>query len=333
MLLLNDSNLKIDKESQIIFLGLTTESFYLIDKLQKNKNNYSIELYSNSEKAHPNKKGSIDQFLSTIEEHIIDYIFCCCKKTSRETQNHLIEYCEINQIQLYFIPDTNRSFNQNFTPKFIDETLVYQLDKIPLEKPVNKAFKRLFDIVFSLMVITLIMSWLYPILGLIIKFSSKGTILFIQKRNGYQNKEFACLKFRTMQVNELADTKQATQNDSRITKIGKILRKTSLDELPQFFNVLMGDMSVVGPRPHMIKHNEFYSKEIEKYNYRTLVKPGITGLAQIQGHRGETESNIYLMKMRVRTDRFYIQNWSLGLDLKIVLKTALEVILPKKHTF
>ena len=185
--------------------------------------------------------------------------------------------------------------------------------------------KRLFDIIFSFLVLFFILSWMYPLIGLLIKLSSKGPILFKQKRSGLDNKEFWCYKFRSMSKNVDADNKQATKGDVRITTIGRFLRKSSLDEFPQFINVLKGDMSIVGPRPHMLKHTEQYSELIKKYMVRQLVKPGITGAAQIRGYRGETRE-IKEMEGRVKWDVWYIENWTFFLDINIILRTVLNFI-------
>ena len=190
----------------------------------------------------------------------------------------------------------------------------------PLTDFVNRVIKRIFDILFSLFVILFILSWLFPIIAIIIKLNSKGPVLFKQKRSGIDNKEFICYKFRSMTVNRDSDSKQATMNDTRVTRIGKFLRKTSLDEFPQFINVLIGDMSIVGPRPHMIKHTNEYSALIQKYMVRQLVKPGITGAAQVRGFRGETKS-LKDMEGRIRLDVWYIENWSFWLDINIIFKT------------
>ena len=181
-------------------------------------------------------------------------------------------------------------------------------------------FKRLFDIVFSLLIIIFIFSWLFPILAILIKLESKGPVFFIQVRTGRNNIHFKCYKFRSMRLNNDADKKQATRNDHRITRIGSFLRKTSLDELPQFFNVLIGDMSIVGPRPHMLHHTEEYSQLTDKFKTRNLLKPGITGWAQICGLRGEV-ANTEAMLKRVDADVWYLKNWSFLLDLKIIFLT------------
>jgi len=319
------------KQSLItLYIGLSTESRYLYEFFS-GKNHHRVGFFD--ERNNPLVIGNVNSGILFLAANKIDRVICSESKVTKSIINELIEICDTGNIELLIIPDNNSSYSKNFIPVSIRSIIAFQLVKRPLDLKVNKRIKRSFDIFFSILVILTVLSWLYPLIAILIKFSSKGPVLFIQRRNGLYNREFNCYKFRTMVVNDLADEQQAQKGDDRITTIGKFLRRTSLDELPQFFNVLKGDMSVVGPRPHMVKHNEDYAALIENYNYRTLVKPGITGLAQVLGYRGETESSIYLMKMRVRTDRFYIQNWSLGLDIKIIFKTISEVFLPKTHTF
>ena len=192
--------------------------------------------------------------------------------------------------------------------------------------------KRTFDFIFALLVVLFVLIWLIPLIACFIKFESKGPIFFRQLRTGKDGKPFYCFKFRSMFVNDDANSRQATVGDSRITKVGAFLRKTSLDELPQFLNVLRGEMSVVGPRPHMLKHTEDYSKVIHNFMDRHLVMPGITGLAQVSGHRGETKELEDMVK-RFNADIHYLHHWSFKLDLKIVLRTATQVFGNNKHVF
>lgn len=187
------------------------------------------------------------------------------------------------------------------------------------------ALKRTMDVAISMTFILLVMSWLYPIVALLIKLSSKGPVFFIQKRTGYKGVEFDCFKFRTMYVNDEADTKQATSNDKRITTVGKFLRLTHLDETPQFFNVLLGDMSIVGPRPHMLYHTRYYAQFIPYYNLRHEAVPGMTGMAQIKGYIGEISLERELRK-RVQWDVYYLKNRSVWLDISIVFTTFAQVI-------
>ncbi len=244
---------------------------------------------------------------------------------------HLINFCERNLIRIKFIPDY-KLFKEtnNVSIDFHGHVPVVSLRMEPLEQPLNRIKKRSFDIFFSLVVIVFIFPWLFPILMLMVKISSPGPIFFRQKRTGEGNREFYCWKFRTMRVNSDSDNKQASANDKRITSIGKFLRKTNLDEMPQFFNVLFGNMSVVGPRPHMIKHTNEYSELIDNYLVRHFAKPGITGWAQTNGLRGETK-NIEKMAKRVQYDIWYIENWTFVLELKIIYSTIKNMIIGDKN--
>lgn len=194
----------------------------------------------------------------------------------------------------------------------------------PLERKRNKHLKRTFDVVFSAMVLLTIFPLMYLIVGILIKLDSRGPVFFRQERSGLRNKTFGMFKFRTMTVNERSDLDQAMPGDTRVTRIGNFLRKNSLDEFPQFINVLMGDMSVVGPRPHMVAHTEYYSELIDDYMVRHEAKPGVTGWAQIKGFRGPTDE-LWKMEKRVEHDIWYLRNWNFVLDCKCVLRTVVNV--------
>lgn len=200
-----------------------------------------------------------------------------------------------------------------------------------LDVPQQK-LKRVFDFFTSAFLFITLFSWLFPIIGLIIKLDSKGPVFFRQLRHGKDNIPFYCYKFRSMHLNEEADTKQATKNDSRITRVGGFLRKSSMDELPQFLNVLAGEMSIVGPRPHTIPMNVKFSEEIDNFMYRHTVKPGITGLAQAKGFRGETR-DFYDINSRCKLDIFYVDNWSPILDFKIMVWTFVSLVIKKSDVY
>lgn len=193
-------------------------------------------------------------------------------------------------------------------------------------------FKRGFDILISFTIIVFVLSWLYPLIALMIKLGSKGPVLFIQERTGYLGIEFDCYKFRTMYVNSEANTKQATAGDKRITRIGRILRVTHMDELPQLFNVLLGDMSIVGPRPHMLYHTRHYAQHIPYYNLRHNTVPGMTGMAQVKGYIGEIETQRELRK-RIQWDIYYLKHRSGSLDFKIFFMTIWQVITKATGTY
>jgi len=203
----------------------------------------------------------------------------------------------------------------------VGSLVVFNPQEIPLDDINSRFFKRAFDIVFSSVVILFVISWLFPLLCVLIKLTSKGPVFFKQKRTGINNRTFTCMKFRTMHMSNDADEKQATKNDSRVTALGGFLRKSNLDEFPQFFNVLIGQMSIVGPRPHMLKHTNQYSELIDYYRVRHYVKPGITGWAQVSGYRGETDE-LWKMQKRVEYDMSYLESWTFWWDLRIVFLTV-----------
>jgi putative colanic acid biosynthesis UDP-glucose lipid carrier transferase len=262
----------------------------------------------------------------------IHEIQCCITEMKELTFRSLINFGLDSLIKVKIVVDNDNSQKQSIQFEKYEFPQGKDIAIIPLDEARYQLIKRLFDIFFSSIFLILIMSWLFPILAVLIMIDSKGPIFFIQFRSGKDNKPFKCLKFRTMKMNPDSDKKQATKDDPRITKLGYFLRKTSIDELPQFINVFTGNMSVVGPRPHMLKHTEEYAKLIEKFMGRHYVKPGITGLAQCLGYRGETY-NLIDMKNRVRMDRYYIENWSFGLDLKIIFLTVVSLIRGSEKAF
>lgn len=229
-------------------------------------------------------------------------------------------------IRVSLVPNiTDDSFFQ-YSLDYIETQPVYLPAKFPLDFFSNYILKRLLDIFLSVIFLAFIASWLFPIIAIIIKSEGKEPVFFRQKRYGYKDGVFTCLKFRTMYDNEFSSTKVTDENDARITPFGKFLRKTSLDETPQFLNVLFGEMSIVGPRPHMLLVDDFYKPKLERYAVRSLVKPGITGLSQVSGLRGDAGNREENMKKRILSDAFYVKNWSLGLDLVIILKTIFLVL-------
>lgn len=229
---------------------------------------------------------------------------------------------------LFFITESVLSTNKGIAPFVFFSVLIIKLPHPvgdyffapPLKRRLNRFLKRLVDIVFSILVIGFVLSWLLPLLALLIKLTSRGPVFFIQERTGKNNIPFSCIKLRSMHINAAADREQAVHNDPRITAVGKFIRKLSLDELPQFFNVLAGSMSVIGPRPHMLQHTHDYSRLVDNYMDRLQVKPGITGLSQVMGYRGEIK-NREMIANRVRLDIFYTKNWSPSLDLYIAIRT------------
>ena len=260
-----------------------------------------------------------------VIENNIDEIYFSANELSNKQINMLINFADNNLRELKFIPDNKDIYSKKLKYEYYDYIPILSLREIPTQEPINKILKRGFDIIFSAAVIVFILSWLTPLIAILIKRDSKGPVFFKQSRNGFNYKEFDCYKFRSMTLNKDANVNQATRGDQRVTKVGKFIRKTSIDELPQFYNVLFGDMSVVGPRPHMVSHTNMYAKRIDKFMVRHFVKPGITGLAQISGFRGQVETDKDIIG-RVKYDIFYIENWSLLLDLKIIFQTARNTI-------
>ncbi len=251
--------------------------------------------------------------------------------TAKEVQE-LGQFCRTHFVDFNVVPMEISFFEKGTQVEQLASLPILRRKQEPLVLLKNRILKRTFDVVFSSLVILLIFPWLLPIIALLIKLESRGSVFFIQHRTGYWNKPFRCIKFRSMSVNNSADSKQATKNDARITKIGAFLRKTNLDELPQFFNVFWGDMSVVGPRPHMLKHTEDYSKLIDKFMIRHEAKPGITGWAQVNGWRGPTDE-VYKMAKRVEFDVYYIENWSFWLDLRCIFQTVFNMVEGEENAF
>ncbi len=268
---------------------------------------------------------SLQKCFSYVVENDINEIYSSVAELSNKQLNKLIDFADNNLRELKFIPDNKDIYSKKLKYEYYDYIPIISLRTIPIQDPVNKLTKRVFDILLASFILVFILSWLTPVLAILIKLETKGPVFFKQSRNGFNYKEFDCYKFRSMTPNKNAHLHQATKNDQRITKIGKFIRKTSIDELPQFFNVLFGDMSVVGPRPHMVSHTNMYARRVDKFMVRHFVKPGITGLAQISGFRGEIEVEKDIIN-RVKYDIFYIENWSLLLDLKIIVQTLINAL-------
>ena len=274
-------------------------------------------------------KKSTSQELNALFEYIkqnrVDEIYCSLSEIGSAEIKAITKFADNNLKIVKFIPEQNTILNKELKRDFYGLVPVLEFRSIPLDDSYNLALKRVFDVVFSTLVIVFVMSWLTPILALLIKFESHGPVFFKQKRNGYNYKSFSCLKFRSMVINKEADLIQVRKADDRVTGVGKFMRQTSIDELPQFFNVLIGDMSVVGPRPHMLSHTDMYANKVDKFMVRHFVKPGITGLAQVSGFRGEVESDSDIIG-RVKFDIYYVENWSVLLDVKIIIKTIIKAV-------
>lgn len=264
-------------------------------------------------------------------KHNVKEIFSTLMPESGEDFRELINRAEQECIRVKFLPDFKMIFARDVNLSIDNDLLMIRFRDEQLEKFENRIIKRAFDLCFTMILIVTVLWWLIPILSVLVLVTSGYPVFFIQKRSGRDGRVFDCYKFRTMRMNPEADEKAVEPNDPRLTRFGAFLRRTSLDELPQFFNVIKGDMSVVGPRPHMIRHTREYSAIISRYMVRHFLKPGITGWAQTNGFRGDITGN--RMEERVKKDIWYIENWSFLLDIQIILKTIRLMFTGDKHAY
>ncbi len=310
-----------------VVVGLDDSSKNII-KLFKSKSNLGYKylgFFSRKDSENNECLGNLNGLFKYVTENSVDEIYCSLTSLKKNQIKEINKFAIEKNIGLKLIPNSSELYSKNQSIEYYDDALmVLNVNKLPFEFSENFYIKRIFDIFFSLFVCVFVLSWLWPILWFFVKFESKGPLLFKQGREGIKGKEFTCYKFRSMTLNKDADKVHATKNDARVTKVGAFIRKTSMDELPQFINVLFGDMSVVGPRPHLESLSLEYQKDVDDYLKRHIVKPGITGLAQVSGYRGEIKKAADI-KNRVRLDIFYIENWSFFLDIKIIIKTVLNL--------
>lgn len=292
---------------------------------------YAVEGYFDYERASNMPEscpylGTPDDVVGYLQKHSeVHELYCCLTSRHKDDIIPIIHYCVNHLVHFYSVPNVSNYLHHRMYFNMLGNVPYLSLYRDPLEKVENRAIKRTFDILFSLAFLCTIFPIVFVIVFIITKLTMPGPVFFRQKRNGINGEEFYCIKFRSMRVNAQADTLQATKDDPRKTKWGNIMRKTNIDELPQFINVLKGDMSIVGPRPHMLKHTEEYSKLIDKYMMRHFVKPGITGWSQVTGYRGETKE-LCQMEGRVKCDIYYIEHWSIWLDIYIIYKTVANAI-------
>ncbi len=321
----------------VIVLGYNDVSVRLIDYFQKEAkivklagcfddkgsivNTPELPIFNNlRECMHFVKEHDVTEIYSTLVPEQYPYLFELAKEAEKQF------------VYFKFVPDYHIFVNRNIYVDFLNDIPVLSLRKEPLEDTGNRIKKRAVDIILSTFVIVFILSWLVPLMALLIKLDSRGPVFFIQLRSGKNNQPFRCIKFRSLRLNSEADSKQVTRDDNRITKLGRIMRKSNIDELPQLFNIFLGDMSVVGPRPHMLKHTEQFAELYKEYMIRHFVKPGLTGWAQVNGYRGEIKENDLLRK-RVEFDTWYMENWSLYLDIRIIMLTIVVTIKGDKNAF
>lgn len=315
-----------------VIIGFTPEAIRLKDLFETRKDyGYRFLGYFSDKKENREITGKLDDLKPFVLANSVDEIYCSLHEVSNKYLRDLIDFAYENNKIVKFIPDTKEIFSKNLKIDYYDFFPVLSLKQTMLNEPAIKILKRSFDILFSIFIIVFLLSWLCPLLAILIKIESKGPVFFRQGRPGIDEKEFVCYKFRSMKVNKTTE-KEASKNDPRVTSVGKFMRKTSIDELPQFINVLLGDMSVVGPRPHLWSQNKEYGKKLKKYIIRHSVKPGITGLAQVSGFRGEITTERDMVN-RVKFDVFYIENWSLILDLKIISQTVINIFKGDKKAY
>lgn len=289
--------------------GIRCDGIYAVNEHEKRNSKYPL-------------KGFIDDFIK-IDLSSIDFVYIS-DRLEKSVKDTVISLGDQHAKKVKLLPEIKTEALKTFVLRRYENISIIDINNLPLDNVLNRFLKRSFDVLFALVMVVFVLSWMYPLFGLLIKLESKGPVFFKQNREGKDGSWFLCLKFRTMRLNDLSDTVWAAKDDPRTTKFGAFLRRTSLDEFPQFLNVLFGQMSIVGPRPHPISLNETYRSSVEKFAKRHESRPGVTGLAQAMGYRGEID-DFYQMNSRVKLDRFYLQNWSFLLDIKIIFRTVFGI--------
>ena len=322
---------------KILILGYNSLARTLASYLDMEGFNINIVGYLDDRPSAPGANGypvytNLDDTLKLSKQLHVNEIYSTILPENNAKVYKIMKEAENELIRFKVVADLSGLIDNTVYVDFLRDMPILSVRREPLEEVLNRFNKRLFDVVVSGMVTVLILSWLVPLLGLLIYLESPGPIFFVQIRSGKDNKPFGCFKFRSMRPNNEANAKQATRNDNRVTRIGKFIRRTSLDEFPQFLNVLRGEMSVVGPRPHMLKHTEDFSQMEDQYMIRQFLKPGITGWAQVNGYRGEI-TELDHIKKRVEYDLFYLENWDLWLDIKIMFLTVYNVFKGEENAF
>jgi putative colanic acid biosynthesis UDP-glucose lipid carrier transferase len=301
--------------------GLNTQLMGFVENDENMDELTTYPVYANIENAvNVAKQLNVHEIFSTITPEQNNIIY------------RLIRDSEEQCMRFKVVPSLSSHVNKDVVIDFIKDLPVLSMRADPLEDVGNRMKKRIFDVVVSGLVIIFILTWLIPLVAILILLDSRGPVFFTQLRTGLTDNPFFCYKFRTMRVNNESDSKQATKHDSRVTRLGAFLRKTSIDEFPQFFNVFRGEMSLVGPRPHMLKHTSEYAKIVEHYMIRQMLKPGITGWAQVNGLRGEISSPMQIQQ-RVASDLWYLEHWSIWLDIKIMFLTIHKVFVGDKLAY
>ncbi len=322
--------------ARVVIVGCNVTGLRLYKELVSDLGfGYKVEgIFDNSTMAYAPDglyQGKISELDSFLSDKCIDEVYCTLPGTDESVIAEVLRVSELNVARFYYVPPISSHISRSFDLFAIGSIPVLSVRHQPLMVMYNRVLKRSFDLLFSSVALVFFPLIFIPV-AIAIKVSSPGPVFFRQKRTGYKGRDFDCLKFRTMRVNRDSDRRQATKNDPRKTRVGDFLRKTSIDELPQFINVLKGDMSVVGPRPHMLTHTEQYSAQISSYMVRHYIKPGITGWAQINGFRGQTEE-LWQMEERVRHDTWYLEHWTFLLDMKIIVRTVFNAVRGEKNAF
>ena len=277
--------------------------------------------------------GNPDGFSDFMSAHpSIKHVFCSLSMEEGRYNFSIMNYCENHLLYFHGVPNVCKGFPRRIWHSMVGNMPILNLRYEPLGKMENRMLKRMFDVVFSGFFLVTVFPFVYLIVGSIIKLTSPGPVFFKQMRTGLNGVDFVCYKFRSMKVNDEADSKQATADDPRKTRFGNFLRRSNIDELPQFINVFRGDMSIVGPRPHMLAHTETYARLIDKYMVRHFIKPGVTGWAQTHGFRGETRE-LSQMEERVKADIWYMEHWTMLLDIYIIYKTIANVVVGEKNAY
>lgn len=321
----------------ILFIGFNESTDKIFEYFKSDLSlGYKVLGYFSNEKnknKNLNYLGDLSDSIDFLPKVRVDELYISVSEKETEILKKLIFLAEKMMIRVKIIPYMHGYSNiRKFTLDYYNSTPILLLTKEPLEDPIKSLTKRVFDILFSFIIIITVFPWLFPIIAILIKLSSRGPVFFKQLRTGLNGKDFYCYKFRTMKMNKDSNDLQASKNDTRTTKIGQILRKTSIDEFPQFFNVFIGQMSVVGPRPHMLKHTNEFQEIKSNYLVRHYIKPGITGWAQINGYRGETKTKEDITN-RVEFDIWYIENWTYFIDIKIIFRTIINAIKGEENAY
>ena len=311
---------------RVIVIGGGTVGVRLINEMlgDQGYGYHIVGFFDNNPKARSASavyQGTLDDVEQFVKTHQVDEMFCAVPDIEdNQNVSRMIRIADNNAVDFYYVPQFGRTVTRQFELSSVGDVPILAVHPYPLKNPINRLIKRAFDLLVSTVVLILSPLVIIPV-AIGIKLSSPGPIFFVQKRTGYRGQAFNCYKFRTMRVNADSDTLQASKGDPRVTRFGNLLRRTSIDELPQFYNVWLGDMSIVGPRPHMVAQTEMYSELLDKYMLRHTIKPGITGWAQVRGYRGQTEE-LWQMEKRVEYDVWYAENWTFFLDVKIIVRTV-----------